>query len=531
MNMTQPQRARGTVLTAVSLIGLFLAVGYLSLRLAAADSESDSRKATTALPLISPAMQQRVQTLQHSTFSGDQLEHPRHPNAEQVAVSTVTPSAKTNAPACGKPCVGVALEDADALRRRHGMNMPRCCAGDGLSSEWMAHATGSNSSLLDYFYPRSPQQAWKRGSVDQVWRPVSSNCRLAVAACYCFHVTGSPIKAENPDAWRDSISIANNPSGKKRCELCKNFNNCSCLAPDKEPHPGPGCLFGDMRPGKLLAVIGACRRLGITHIIEEGRYGGLSAYMCTRAHRIRDTVASSLTPLEPTPISVRRSVRRGVAMERCVHRTLARHPHLRSHVPTVLPSWADALHGFKVTSVELLPIDFVASSLRNAVPTMRLMTGDGSQLVPQLVRDADPTERVAVIFDGEKRHKAYATYKQVASRVHLAVFDDSFHERFHNFLDAKGETTWHTNLDSKYMTSHGPARDTEQLRPFETMLRHAATNLMRFRPELRKHKKERDRLIDDTGRLNLPPGGLQNMAHYHFVLVRGGAWRDGDELW
>jgi len=468
--MTQPQRARGTVLTAVSLIGLFLAVGYLSLRLAAADSESDSRKATTALPLISPAMQQRVQTLQHSTFSGDQLEHPRHPNAEQVAVSTVTPSAKTNAPACGKPCVGVALEDADALRRRHGMNMPRCCAGDGLSSEWMAHATGSNSSLLDYFYPRSPQQAWKRGSVDQVWRPVSSNCRLAVAACYCFHVTGSPIKAENPDAWRDSISIANNPSGKKRCELCKNFNNCSCLAPDKEPHPGPGCLFGDMRPGKLLAVIGACRRLGITHIIEEGRYGGLSAYMY-------------------------------------------------------------ALHGFKVTSVELLPIDFVASSLRNAVPTMRLMTGDGSQLVPQLVRDADPTERVAVIFDGEKRHKAYATYKQVASRVHLAVFDDSFHERFHNFLDAKGETTWHTNLDSKYMTSHGPARDTEQLRPFETMLRHAATNLMRFRPELRKHKKERDRLIDDTGRLNLPPGGLQNMAHYHFVLVRGGAWRDGDELW
>ena len=38
-------------------------------------------------------------------------------------------------------------------------------------------------------------------------------------------------------------------------------------------------------------------------------------------------------------------------------------------------------------------------------------------------------------------------------------------------------------------------------------------------------------LIDDKGRLVLPPGGLQDMANYHFALVRGGAWRDGDELW
>ncbi|KOO24670.1 hypothetical protein Ctob_007513 [Chrysochromulina tobinii] len=306
------------------------------------------------------------------------------------------------------------------------MTLPRCCASDGLSSEWMADATSANKSVLDYLYPPSPRDAWKRGSIESVWRPVSRSCRLVPAACYCFHVKGSPIKAENPDAWRDSVSIANNPSGKRKCELCKNFNNCSCLAPSKRgaagisgmsTQPVPGCLFGDMRPGKLLAVIGACRRLGITHIIEEGRYGGLSAYVY-------------------------------------------------------------ALHGFKVTSVELLPIDFVASALRESAPSIVHAVGDGSVLVPELVRKASHTERLAVIFDGEKRHKAYRTYKKISDRVHLAIFDDSFHERFHNFLDSHRETAWHTNLDSAFLGAHGPS-----------------------------------------------------MAYYHFVLVRGGAWKDGDELW
>jgi len=379
---------------------------------------------------------------------------------------------------CGKACTGLSATDADSMRRTHGLMQPRCCAKYGLSSEWMARATGSNQSLLDYFYPPSPQQAWKKGEIDRVWRPVSRSCKLVAAACYCFHVTGSPIKAENPNAWRDSVSVANNPSGKRKCELCTNFNNCSCLAPDRKPAPmgssvGPGCLFGDMRPGKLLAVIGACRRLGITHIIEEGRYGGLSAYVY-------------------------------------------------------------ALHGFKVTSVELLPIDFVASSLKQSMPSIIHAVGDGSVLVPELVKAATKAgERVAVIFDGEKRHKAYKTYKTIADKVHLAVFDDSFHERFHNFLDAHAETAWHTNLDSSYMGVHGPGADMQLLEPFENTLRIAAKSLLHAQPQLRlaSNKKERHRLVDDKGRLNLPPGGLQNMAYYHFVLVRGGAWRDGDEVW
>lgn len=45
------------------------------------------------------------------------------------------------------------------------------------------------------------------------------------------------------------------------------YSLLSLTSPGFEPH----------RVGARLAVIGACRRLGITHIIEEGRYGGLSA--------------------------------------------------------------------------------------------------------------------------------------------------------------------------------------------------------------------------------------------------------------
>ena len=62
-----------------------------------------------------------------------------------------------------------------------------------------------------------------------------------------------------------------------------------------------------------------------------------------------------------------------------------------------------------------------------------------------------------------------------------------------------------------------------------------AAKLLRKRPDLNRNGREaklkRHRLIDGEGRLILPPGGLQNMADYHFVLVRGGAWKAGDALW
>ena len=38
-----------------------------------------------------------------------------------------------------------------------------------------------------------------------------------------------------------------------------------------------GCLFSDMKPSKILAVISAARALNVSHVIECGRFGGMSA--------------------------------------------------------------------------------------------------------------------------------------------------------------------------------------------------------------------------------------------------------------
>ena len=368
-------------------------VGALTMQLSHTQREVDALKAANALaapsilaPSITPFASNQSSPGGASTVAGG--------DSTVRVGKAVAPDRSASQQPCNLPCNGLALSDGDTVRIRNGLKLPRCCAADGLSSEWMAQATEANQSLLEYFYsPHGPQHSWKKGTVDKVWRPISTGCQLVPDACYCFHVTGSPVKAENPHAWKDSVSVANNPNprAKKGCELCKNFNNCSCLVPSRrtsglhEPAAslalGNGCLFGDMRPGKLLAVIAACRRLGITHIIEEGRYGGLSAYVY-------------------------------------------------------------ALHGFKVTSIELLPIDYVADALRSSMPSIRQVTGDGSQLIPKLVRRADTKERIAVIFDGEKRQAAYKTYMKVAKRAHLVIFDDAFHERFHMFLDARKETSW-----------------------------------------------------------------------------------------
>ena len=48
--------------------------------------------------------------------------------------------------------------------------------------------------------------------------------------------------------------------------------------------------------------------------------------------------------------------------------------------------------------------------------------------------------------------------------------------------------------------------------------------LRREHPELTKGE-----FIDARGRLVLPPGGLQDMSQYNFVIVRGGAWKEGDD--
>ena len=87
-----------------------------------------------------------------------------------------------------------------------------------------------------------------------------------------------------------------------------------------------------------------------------------------------------------------------------------------------------------MTSIEMAPIDFVESSLRAMAPDIVIANGDGSELVPKLLNEAPPAERIAVIFDGEKRKNAHKTYKKVAARVLLAIFDDTDHQKFAPFL-------------------------------------------------------------------------------------------------
>ena len=131
---------------------------------------------------------------------------------------------------------------------------------------------------------------------------------------------------------------------------------------------GEPCLYTKMiNPAKLLMVAAIARAAGVTHIVEEGRAGGLSAYVY----------------------------------------------------------W---YLGFNVTSVEYMPIDDVGQALRAWAPTMTLFNGDGHEIVPWVIQSFGPdvAARTMVIFDGEKRKFAYqATFSLVRQQIALAAFDDS----------------------------------------------------------------------------------------------------------
>jgi len=332
--------------------------------------------------------------------------------------------------------------------------------GEGpFTSEWMAAVTQSNKTLLRYMYPHDPVDAYHRGDVSRAWRAATKGCKIVAAGCYCFHVPGSPEKARNPNGWKgEAVMLAHtmhlSTFADPKAQMVKAAaENCSCLAPS---HPQASCLFSDMRPGKLLAIIAACRAAGVTHIIEEGRYGGLSAYMY-------------------------------------------------------------ALHGFKVTSLELVEIEFVARALRTMAPTVAQVVGDGSKLIPRLVTQEVDPRRVAIIFDGEKRFQAYQTYKKVKDRIAIAVFDDSIFQAFPAYLETHGETAWHT-WDRAFVLAH---RDVLQTAPFEDDLRQMATHTL---PSMGLSGADLRRLVDLAGRLKLPPGGMESLSEYHLSIVRGGAF-------
>ena len=126
------------------------------------------------------------------------------------------------------------------------------------------------------------------------------------------------------------------------------------------------CLWGNMPFGKSIEIILLARNLGVTHIIESGRMGGMS---------------------------------------------LLHYDHF----------------GFNLTSVELLPVEHVEASLHSLYPHIKLLDGDGMKLVPKALYDIlanDPAARVLVIIDGPKDKMAQRLAEQILKRTALVVLDD-----------------------------------------------------------------------------------------------------------
>ena len=250
-------------------------------------------------------------------------------------------------------------------------------------SKYMLHAATANASLLSYFYGHTANEP-----MDLMHRYVlfEEGCELH-ERCYCSHALTSMVKARNTDPKHTVFCFGKNRSSwVHECSEEMLRRDCPCL----EPRQGASsCFMGQQSPRNLLSVIALARRRNITHLIEQGRYYGHSAFIY--------------------------------------------------HV-----------HGLHLTSVELLPMQHTSAALRRRAPSMVQLDGDGSQITIQLVEELRGqvkagTARVAVIFDGEKREGAYThSFVKVKDAVVFAVFDDT-HAAFRSFLAQRGETLWYSN--------------------------------------------------------------------------------------
>ena len=160
---------------------------------------------------------------------------------------------------------------------------------------------------MNFLLPEGPVgKVWSVNNPSDIaqWLP-SVGCKKS-DTCYCkLHFRGSMDKTRNPEGIHKCMpglgfykksSTSKTGWVKKSSELSENINpyeeidcgkdpywskliagqNCSCMI---SKTPSGGCLFSDMRPLKLLAVMSIARSLGVTHIIEEGRYGGYSSFV------------------------------------------------------------------------------------------------------------------------------------------------------------------------------------------------------------------------------------------------------------
>ncbi|KAL3907132.1 MAG: hypothetical protein SGPRY_010289 [Prymnesium sp.] len=248
-------------------------------------------------------------------------------------------------------------------------------------------SSSANLTLFNYFFPAHPTVDVYQNYVEK-----TKHC-IASTNCYCGHVQGGMDKTSNPPSGL---------VGKEACEHAQPFNkktfanrtisrvactwgflNRTCSRHVCITGRGKPCLYSHMEPSTMVAIIALARAAGIRHIIEEGREGGLSAFLYR-------------------------------------------------------------LHGFRVTSVEYLPEDGPLAALKEMAPDIALIHGDGAQLIPSLVEAMNPREaaRTMVIYDGEKRIPAHMSYKKIRHKVAMAAFDDSNFPTFHTYMDDQAEIWW-----------------------------------------------------------------------------------------
>ena len=251
-----------------------------------------------------------------------------------------------------------------------------------------------NQSLLKYFLydgiAPTPAAVWKN-----YWKHTAT-C-VQSENCWCFHVIGSRDKGINPSPEKCEAG-AFVPMMQRKLTMTREACHtgrvsrakCPCITGSGKP-----CLHTQMNAGTMVATISLARAAGVNHIVEEGREGGLTAFMYR-------------------------------------------------------------LHGFKVTSIEYGPTDEVTRAMRTMAPDVELADGDGSKLIPELIAKMTPQEaaRTMIFFDGEKRVFAYNTYSKVKDKVALAAFDDSI-PAFQRWLESRGEVWWQAAAEPLYLNRMG----------------------------------------------------------------------------
>eukprot|EP00966_Prymnesium_polylepis_P153203 3538996-Prymnesium_polylepis.2 len=262
------------------------------------------------------------------------------------------------------------------------------------------------------------------------------------------------------------MSSSRNPNGWKHCAKLSTIESCA-----RDRHKRCACLTADEQ--------------GRTCLFSDSTAVALELTLNSRCSRCapHDVVSHHCSAADQDPLGRDRRTR-------CRRDAHHRGGPLR---------WAV---GADVTSLEFLPLSGATEGLARAAPPVRLVTGDGTIEVPRMLTQLSAAEaaRTMVIFDGEKRFGAWRTFDRVRAHVALAVFDDTNvadGPNFKAFLKERGEVWWDTSMlpDQLFQRESAPLR--HMLAP----LNEAAGK------DLKWH------------------GGVNDLASFHFSIVRGDAWR------